>query len=624
MKIKFVSKYKSIPSEGEQSLPNFCILTGFNGSGKSHLLKAMEQGNIQVLDENGNNPEKKYLHSIDLVPQATPASTPQASEQAYTLILQWCDTLVQQGRTIINEQQFITQQPPGRRDINQQQLNPALQRLLKMSFDDGKRALTRFDVRATVRFDELEKFDGNEAFHQKFSTSFLRYFQDLEQNHFARFQFENGSIIVPALSDKEFQKLKGPPPWDLINKMLARMELPYKINEPNSSDATFTAMLTNTQNSETIEFMDLSSGEQVLCGLAISLYQMGAGTSFPGLLLLDELDAHLHPKMMEDVLNVLTEDILPILSCGLIVTTHSPSTCALAPPSSVFRMDPVSRRPLACSIEEALNILAVGVPLSIRREDDKQVVVESDADANIYQGLFSILWRVDEGFKSGPNLNFVSSRTGWRTGSCEHAQRICNAFREAGSNSTYALIDHDNNNTTSAPIFVAGDGERYSIENFVYSPRAISALLIHYLGRGHPDIPNFLSEFGNGSIGSLDQKETQQVNDAFCNHIENSICAARDSSDLANKFPELDFAINEQVDVADYSDQISKLPKWYLVTNGHKLEEALRFCFPRLLEFRNEAGKLLNEIRVHVFDCEPNLIPKALVQSLIDIQNSSD
>ena len=41
MRINLVKEYKSLPVGLEFDLPDFCILTGRNGSGKSHLLEAI-------------------------------------------------------------------------------------------------------------------------------------------------------------------------------------------------------------------------------------------------------------------------------------------------------------------------------------------------------------------------------------------------------------------------------------------------------------------------------------------------------------------------------------------------------------------------------------------------------
>jgi recombinational DNA repair ATPase RecF len=45
MRIQIRAPHKSIPRETNFDLPDFCILTGINGSGKTHLLEAIADSN---------------------------------------------------------------------------------------------------------------------------------------------------------------------------------------------------------------------------------------------------------------------------------------------------------------------------------------------------------------------------------------------------------------------------------------------------------------------------------------------------------------------------------------------------------------------------------------------------
>ena len=47
MRVRINKEYKSLISNKEFELPDFCILTGKNGSGKSHLLSSFVQDNIR-------------------------------------------------------------------------------------------------------------------------------------------------------------------------------------------------------------------------------------------------------------------------------------------------------------------------------------------------------------------------------------------------------------------------------------------------------------------------------------------------------------------------------------------------------------------------------------------------
>jgi len=104
----------------------------------------------------------------------------------------------------------------------------------------------------------------------------------------------------------------------------------------------------------------LSSGEQILFALALCLFKGKSDNIFPKLLLLDEVDATLHPSMIENLLHVIHEVLLK-KGTKVILATHSPTTIALAQEKSVFVINNegqkrVEKRPK----KEALEILTQG------------------------------------------------------------------------------------------------------------------------------------------------------------------------------------------------------------------------------------------------------------------------
>jgi hypothetical protein len=147
-------------------------------------------------------------------------------------------------------------------------------------------------------------------------------------------------------------------------------------------------------------------------------------------------------------------------------------------------------------------------------------------------------------------------------------------------------------------------------------------LLLHYLGAGDAMLPNFLRDLGLRSIGELDSEGLQSLNDSFCGFILEKIEEARDGKDLSNKFVEIDIENAASIEVTDLQGRTTTLPNWYLKSNGHKIEEALVYCFPRLKQYKNEAGKLMNEICIHVYDSTPGLIPFELAASISKVQKS--
>ena len=80
----------------------------------------------------------------------------------------------------------------------------------------------------------------------------------------------------------------------------------------------------------------MSSGEKILVALAITIFQDDK-TKFPELILLDEIDATLHPSMIEKTLNVI-KDVFIRKGSKVIMATHSPTTIAHAPEESVYEI----------------------------------------------------------------------------------------------------------------------------------------------------------------------------------------------------------------------------------------------------------------------------------------------
>ena len=70
MHIRIKDEHKSIRSGVEFDLPNFIVLTGKNGSGKSHLLEAIStNGLAEIMDSQDVLSTIKYIRFNDLNPQ---------------------------------------------------------------------------------------------------------------------------------------------------------------------------------------------------------------------------------------------------------------------------------------------------------------------------------------------------------------------------------------------------------------------------------------------------------------------------------------------------------------------------------------------------------------------------
>ena len=76
MEIRIISDNKSIKASNEViTLPNFCVLTGINGSGKSHFLETLSNAEKANVDDNGKRfSEIKYIRFGELNPNINPDS----------------------------------------------------------------------------------------------------------------------------------------------------------------------------------------------------------------------------------------------------------------------------------------------------------------------------------------------------------------------------------------------------------------------------------------------------------------------------------------------------------------------------------------------------------------------
>jgi AAA15 family ATPase/GTPase len=118
---------------------------------------------------------------------------------------------------------------------------------------------------------------------------------------------------------------------------------------------------------------------------------------YPKVLLFDEIDAPLHPSMTQSLLRTIQDVLINRHGIKVILTTHSPSTVALAPETSLYAMSKTEsktelRRLQKTTKDKALTILTTGVPtLSIDYENRRQVFVESQYDAQFYEKIYEKL-----------------------------------------------------------------------------------------------------------------------------------------------------------------------------------------------------------------------------------------
>ncbi|MEH2394484.1 MAG: DUF4435 domain-containing protein [Nostoc sp.] len=243
--------------------------------------------------------------------------------------------------------------------------------------------------------------------------------------------------------------------------------------------------------------------------------------------------------------------------------------------------------------DKALTILTTGVPtLSIDYENRRQIFVESQYDVLFYERIYE---KLKDKLIPEISLNFISSGVGGQ-GNCDQVKEVVNQLYSGGNRTVYGIIDWDLKNSESERVKVIGQGNRYSIENYILDPILVAALLLR-------------EKWIERSVVELDENETY-IHLAKFDSIRLQIVAdfiVKRVTDYVSKQNEGDRLSCEYI-----GGQVISLPLWFLQIQGHQLESTLKNIFAQLKRFQQEP-QLKREILLKVIDDIPALIPKDFV-----------
>jgi energy-coupling factor transporter ATP-binding protein EcfA2 len=644
MKIKFTGNYKSITPFESDCLRNFSIITGRNGSGKTHLLKAIDtqfnssdskknefkiefttplkrvqyeglkRENFIIVDNTGTKMQiqnyvsliqglqpniKKLLNFIyqyDLkIEDFSDANLRKLNENHTDLLVLLNFVLQEHGMRghLANDSKYILPKV-------QQILNNTYANLIKILFIVKEvKALKFEEIKPTEFFSiplDEEFFDRKDLFYSQLETIFYAYSKKRFLNDFLFYRKSKAAIKNNAIPDEEF-KVRFPPPWCLINSILESNSIPLRFTEVDLEsflDEGFQLEVTLKKEGidTALAISDLSSGEQIILGLALKLFTSeyyNQTLLLPDLVLLDEPDAFLHPEMSKLLIDVLYKSFTQDLGIKVLITTHSPSTIALAPDDCIYQMNNLPGCSLkSISKDEALNILTGSLPtLSIDYKNHKQVFVESPTDVYYYQKIFDKL-STENTFNH--KLYFISNSKG--KSNCDWVIEIVKKMRDGGIQKAYGIIDWDGKNNSSNEVLVHGEKARYSIENFIYDPLYIAILFLN--NSGAHNIRSELSfdeAYNPYSLANESNEKLQQVSTWILSKLS---CPANN---------------NESIEIQYFNSKKISLPKWYLTMKGHDLEQKLKDAFSFFVgsKYRND-GKLQEELIITMARCYP-LIP---------------
>lgn len=624
------------------------VVTGRNGSGKSRFLEAIKNGAIRV-EENDIllEPAKITLlgnssinadhpsGNIPYLPRFEGGYSAQRHETKITETMkfygQYKDKLDLTKEEVLSMRGFI---PRGNSNVFDFQSYHAICEKIAHKLKVKPSELTYEQILFLWK-----EPSGNVLGIQNLTHISNVYLNRIEKNEFNEFLSMHKGKDVPFLSDKEFIREFGEPPWLRLNKVVRSItDGKFTFNTPiNGED--YIARLIEVNSGKVISVNGLSSGERTLMWLTLTLFNVQyyelKNQNSTRLLLLDEPDAYLHPKMVKKMFDVL-QTVCSEYKTSIILTTHSPTTVALAPEHSTYVLQDSNIKQV--SKDAGVTALLDGVnQITINPENQRQVYVESHYDAEIYQAIYSHLLFKTECLDPDISLNFISAgsklpkqrlidqakkyfdaeedqitefvRAINGEGTCDQVIAQVEALVDSDNKTVRGIIDWDNSNSPTSSVSVLAEGYAYTIENLLLDPICVFLLL-------HIDFPDdypmkyICGEDVTWQSWLSDRDLLQQSVDIFIQKLFNR--NNRNDCDLL------------------YLSGLSlKSDSEYLLHKGHLLENRIVDVFPRLKKYRdrtkrnpNGEGSLKKVItkRIIINMTEGNLIPTKFKDAIIELQ----
>lgn len=492
------------------------VLTGRNGSGKTRLLESIQKQLcfVEVDGEKLESQEIMFVGQAALTPSFGGAYNDAEFQSRLTSSLQFFDRVKKELDVPLDLKVARDRWRGQEAGLPYEALHMMCQ---SMSKNLGKPASTLTHEEIKLHF---EDYVQSVLGFQNISSICNNYIKRKNQNEYNRFRAEQKGKDVIFFSDEDFFRTFGREPWVLLNEIIrTTFDNKFYFTEPDvkSESYSYNATLIQSDSGAAVTVNVLSSGEKTLLWLALTLfnsqYYERKLVKAPKLLLLDEPDAFLHPKMVEKMYRSLSA-FASSFDARVGLTTHSPTTVALSPENSTYIVSNNSITPV--SKDEGIAELLDGITqISINPENRRQVYVESQYDADVYQAIYTKLLGLTNALDPKISISFISSGPKMpRQQLIDKARQILNVCDESllnefvvalngvgnsvqvigqvealesGDNRTVrGIVDWDKKNKPSGSVSVLAEEYAYSIENITLDPVCILLLL-------HTDKPELFS-----------------------------------------------------------------------------------------------------------------------------------
>lgn len=406
MKLNVQNPHLSITRTAEYAVANFTVLTGLNGSGKTHLLQGIKQGNIvcddipvqgvtlvtldSIKKDDGAKPNidtacRQFLSGKENGNVNWNSSIRKLFRKYFTqangaediMLLEPFKEKLNKPFWSLNVEEFPNHIQEAIRGFRQAMEDEVFGNTSFLEFPYHRNIIESYKTHAIIRngttltCDQFLGSIGGDFQLGQISKIYQEYDKKKEEYALDQFKYHNRSESFNNL--KEEYEQRNPKPWDLLDEVLDEVRgyfpdgrvFNFRITNPEkdpiSDISKFSASLRTKGVSVGIPPNNLSSGEQVILMLITLAFESRNRFVPPALLLLDEIDATLHPSMIKTMYRII-ENVFINRGSKVILATHSPTTISLADPSSLYviyhgdhqpKIEPKSKK-------EALSVLTEG------------------------------------------------------------------------------------------------------------------------------------------------------------------------------------------------------------------------------------------------------------------------
>lgn len=558
------------------------VLIGKNGSGKTRFLESLQgrRGTGVFQDGKYFKHEIRYFSHQGLMPEIGGGYSHESEMMRVAAVRNY----LEKHRELFDCS-----------DISDEECNHVLQDVSNdMSFRDVHRILWIIAEKLGKKPSDLTEsevvsfYDGHrrEMFGvTNLNVIFTKYKEKINHNEYAEWRAEKKGRDVFFVKEGEFESVFGRAPWTILNEILDvtfKGKLKVGVPDLNKDGACGVNFYVEGSVSQ-MDIADLSSGEKTLLWLTLVLFYtqftVVPATLPPKLLLLDEPDAFLHPSMVVQLMGFL-EEFARKFSAQVIITTHSPTTVALAPEKAIYLLEDGIIEML--DKDAAIACLLEGVSqISISPFNRRQVFVESSYDADIYQAIYGRISHRSDLLDPKITLTFVSSGPKMPrdqtmeklkqvfgksldndkvaeflklvngVGCCDQVCGMVEELALEGNKTVRGLIDWDMKNKPGGGVVILGGGEIYTIENIALDPVCIM-LFVCLWEQGKYPIESFCSRGVTWMEWLCDQELLQESVDWFLNKV-------------------LKIKSNRDCELLYVSGLSLKTDKRYLLCDGHEL-----------------------------------------------------